>query len=448
LKHRRVVITGMGTLSSLGLDLNQFWESALEGNTSIAPIPDRWQHFNKFRSQIWSPLPNIDYQSKGIPKIDLLRTDPVTLNFALTAEEALRHAGYDIQKNDSGHGYTIEGIDNTRTGVYVGTAVGGVNSSFKNHSNMLLHRLHPKISELISEEEAKALGMDLWIHPKKLNGFTVPMLMPNAISAYFAIRYGLSGPNQTVTLACAAGGAALGQAYRAIKSDIVDLAISGGSEYLGDEYGASFKGFDAAGTLTTLNDDPAQANRPFDKNRVGFLFAEGGSGTLVLEEYEKAKARGANILAEISGYGESFDAYNMLRPANDGKLAAQAIDSAIKDAGLSTEDIGYVNTHGTGTPTNDEIEAKMIAEMFTHKPHVNATKSLIGHTIGASGAIEAIVTAMSLKQQRTHGCLNLNDPVVDLNFCFNSQDIEARHAITHSFAFGGHNIALTLSAID
>jgi 3-oxoacyl-[acyl-carrier-protein] synthase II len=225
----------------------------------------------------------------------------------------------------------------------------------------------------------------------------------------------------------------------------VDVALCGGSEFAGDEYGAVFKGFDAARTLAQASDNIEASNRPFDKDRSGFLFSEGGAATLVVEDLESAKARGAKIIAEISGYGESFDAYNMMRPAESGEQASRALQQAIDDANLTTTDIGYINTHGTGTHTNDEIEAKMLEKMFPSRPLINSTKALIGHTIGASGALEAVITAKSLQNDITHDCKNLENPIADLNFCSGQQKLDAKHAISHSFAFGGHNHALVIS---
>lgn len=445
MSQRRVVITGLGALCCLGKSVPEIWSNALEANAKVANIPERWLHFNDFRSKIWAPLPDIDYQEYGIPKVDLLRTDPVTLNQCITAEEAIKHAGLVAVPSEESNSFTIPELKERRCGIYLGTAAGGLNSAFKNFSNIILKRQLTKLSEKLSDEEKAELGFDLWTHPKKMNSFVVPMLMPNAISAYLAIRYSLKGPNHVTAQACSAGSSAIALAYSKIKNNEIDFAFCGGSEYLNDEYGASFKGFDAAGTLTNYDGDPGKANRPFDVNRKGFLFAEGASATLIIEELEQAKARGANIIAEISGAGESFDAFNMMRPDPKTEQASLAVISALNDAGLSPKDIGYVNTHGTGTPTNDEPEALMIQSLFPHRPNVNASKSLTGHSIGASGALEAVITALSLSESRTHGCLNLDDPAVDLNFCRQAEAIQAEHAISQSFAFGGHNVALAFS---
>lgn len=445
---KRVVVTGMGGLCCLGDTLPEIWKNCLAGKVNVVHTPERWGKFNKFRSKIWAPLPTIDYVARGIPKVELMRTDPVTLNLCLTVGEALENAGLGAHKLEGTHQYQIPNIDSRRTGVYMGTAVGGVNSTFKNHSNMLLHRNAPKLDALLSEENKHDLEFTEWQYPKKLNAFIVPMLMPNAISAFVAIKYSVTGPNNTTSLACAAGASAIGQAYRAIQAGQVDTAICGGSEYLNDEYGSSFKGFDVAGTLTTSNDSPHSANRPFDANRNGFLFSEGGAATLVLEEYEAAKARGANIIGEICGYGESFDAYNMMRPDPSGELAATAVHDAIADAGIEASNIGYINTHGTGTIANDETEAKLIGKHFSHNPIVTATKSFTGHAIGASGALETVISLLSLQHGQSHGILNLEDPIADLNFCKGTQNINAVYGLTQSFAFGGHNIALVVGKVS
>ena len=441
---RRVVVTGMGGLCCLGETLPAIWDSCLKGKAHVAQTPRRWAKFNKFKSTLWAPLPAIDYAARGIPRVDMMRTDPVTLNMCITVSEALENAGLVSQRLEASHQYAIPAIDPQRTGVYMGTAVGGVNSTFKNHSHMLLHRNKPELDNLLDEESKHALAFSEWQYPKRLNGFIVPMLMPNAVSAYVAIKYSIVGPNVTTSLACAAGTSAIGQAYRAIQQGQIDTAICGGSEYLNDEYGSSFKGFDAAGTLTTSNDSPETANRPFDAKRNGFLFSEGGAATLILEEYQSAKARGANILGEICGYGESFDAYNMMRPEPSGSQAAIAVNNAIADSGLSHRDIGYINTHGTGTLANDETEANLIGQCFAHNPLVTATKSLTGHMIGASGALETVISLLSLQQGMSHGILNLEEPIADLNFCVGTQSTNAEFGLTQSFAFGGHNIALVV----
>lgn len=445
MKTRRVVVTGMGAICGLGETLPEIWENALEGKSHVSATPERWGKYNKFRSKIWSPLPNIDYTARGVPKVELMRTDPVTLNQWLTVAEALEQAGLKTKKYEDSHDYQILDIDPVRMGVYMGTAVGGVNSTFKNHSNMLLHKNLPALKKALSDEQQADLDFDSWQYPKRLNAFIVPMLMPNAISAFVAIKYGIKGPNTTTALACAAGTAAIGTAYKAIANGTVDIALCGGSEYLNDDYGASFKGFDAAGTLTTSNDTPHQASRPFDANRNGFLFSEGGAATLVLEDHDSAVARGANIIGEIKGYGESFDAYNMMRPDPSGEMAAVAVNNALADAGLQAQDIDYINTHGTGTLANDETEAALIEKYFKQGPLVTATKSLTGHAIGASGAIETAISLLSLQQGKSHGMLNLDDPIADLNFCSQTQNINADCGLTQSFAFGGHNIALVLA---
>jgi 3-oxoacyl-[acyl-carrier-protein] synthase II len=446
MSSRRVVITGVGGLCCLGLSAQELWSNALEGRTVAEKIPQRWFHFNDFRSNVWAPLPAIDYQEHAIPKVDLLRTDPVALNQFVTAREAFNSAGFSSVAIENSNNFHIPELTDRRCGIYLGNGGGGgMHSSFTNHSVIVLKHMRSRLGELLSDEQKQELGFDLWTHPKKLNSFVVPMIMGNAISAYLGIRYSLHGPNHITGQACSAGSSAIALAYRKIKTNEVDVAICGGSEYLNDDYGASFKGFDAAGTLTTLNDDPKTANRPFDKNRKGFLFAEGGAATLVLEELEQAKARGANIIAEISGAAETFDAFNMMRPDPESKQATVAVKQAMEEAGLRSEQIGYINTHGTGTPTNDEPEALMLRALFPHGPHVNATKSLTGHSIGASGALEALITALSLKEGRTHGCANLDDPVVELNFCKEAKTIDAEHAISQSFAFGGHNVALAFS---
>jgi 3-oxoacyl-[acyl-carrier-protein] synthase II len=224
----------------------------------------------------------------------------------------------------------------------------------------------------------------------------------------------------------------------------VDLAVTGGSEYLYDEHGHIFRGFDVAGTLVQDYVDPESANRPFDEKRSGFLFSQGGAAVLVLEELEHARRRGATIIAEVIGYAESFDAHSMMSLAPGGEQIERMVHAAITDADLSPRDVDYVNAHGTGTKNNDQTEAEVIDRVFGKSVLINSTKSLLGHTIGASGAIEALVTALSLRDGTTHICKNLDTPLLGLNFVRSVEQHDLRVGLSQSFAFGGHNAAVVL----
>ena len=226
--------------------------------------------------------------------------------------------------------------------------------------------------------------------------------MPNALSANLGIRFGFHGQNQTICLACTSGTTAVGVAARAIQRGELDIALTGGAEYLNDPHGSIFRGFDAARTLVQNCHYPKEANRPFDVGRSGFLFAEGGAGVLVLESFERAAKRGATIIAEIAGFAESFDAFSMMSISPGGEQIERMMDRVLADVNVQQSDINYINAHGTGTEVNDREEANAIRKKFGPDVLVNATKSLIGHTIGASGALETIVTALTLRDGTAH----------------------------------------------
>lgn len=445
---RKVAVTGIGAICCLGSSIEEVWANALNARVSVSPIPQEWRQFSQFRSKVWAPLPAVDFEARGVPQVELLRTDRCTLNLYLATLEALQNSGLDLQPSDKiAHAHCIPALDPGRTGIYMGTGIGGIKSLVDNYAHQVLARRKPKLVDVLRGQKELLNELEAWSYPPKFNPFVVPMLMANAVSAFLGIKLSITGPNTTTTLACAAGAAAIGQAYKAIRDGDIDTAICGGTEYVYDHYGACFRGFDAAGTLTTLNENPERASRPFDKDRKGFLFSEGASATLILEDFAQAKARKANILAEICGCGASFDAYNMLRPDPSGEQAVLALNRSLQDGGLSPEQIDYVNTHGTGTETNDQTEAALIEKYFPHGPFVNATKSLTGHAIGASGALEAAITILSLYHQKTHGCHNLDNPIAELNFVRDSKTVNVDSAVSQSFAFGGHNIVLAMRRV-
>ena len=278
------------------------------------------------------------------------------------------------------------------------------------------------------------------------NPFSVAMAMPNGTAAVLGIRYGIRGRNAVNAGACAAGTIAVGHALRAIQSGEVNFALAGGVEYLVDPLGGAFRSFDVVQALVRAGDTPARANRPFDAARSGFLFAEGGGAVLVVEEREHALRRNAPIVAELAGYAETFDAYSVMMPEPSGVQVERMIRMALADAGMEPADIDYVNAHGTGTVVNDALEATVLNRVFGERPLVNSTKGLIGHTIGASGAIEAAVAALSIRDQTTHPCANLDNPIPGLRYVRESGPFPIRAALSESFAFGGHNAAVVLKA--
>ncbi len=453
--NRRVVITGAGIISSIGVGVDEFWRQCLQAQSAIAPIPEPWLRYADFHSRLWSPLPEIDPESFGVSRPEQLQLDPVSVLAIGAAREALERAGFTLVPSVThSRALTLAGIDAARIGVYLGTGIGGAHSFLDNHSFHLFQRARATLKAYAQErptaEGREALGNVLasMTHGRRYHPFVVSMLMPNAASAAVGIKFSTTGPNVTSCVACSAGTVAVGHAYRAVRDAHVDMAVTGGSEYLYDEHGHIFRGFDVAGTLVRDCADPKGANRPFDEKRSGFLFSQGGAAVLVLEELEHARRRGAFILAEIIGYAETFDAYSMMSMPAGGEQVERMMRLALADAGVGADEVDYLNAHGTGTEINDRVEAETIERVFGKRVLVNTTKSLLGHTIGASGAIEALVTALSLKHGTTHVCKNLENPVRELNFVRQVEPHDLRVGLTQSFAFGGHNAALVLRRCD
>lgn len=439
MSRRRVVVTGIGMISPLGASTAACWSSLLDGRSSVAMVPEAWRRYCETTSKVWAPLPSIDWPSHGIGRIEQMQIDVSGMLAIGASVEAIRDAGIatasvDPKKNT----FRLQHMKPEACGVFMGTGVGGITSFVGNLSN---HVMSP-LNELVSDPTA------LPPMPPRFNPYAVPSMMPNAVSALLGIRWSLHGPNLTVSQACAAGTVAVGHAFRSIASGAVDIALCGGAEYLGDPYGGIFRGFDIARTLAATGSDPQAANRPFDRDRTGFLFAEGGAAVLVCEESEAARRRGARAYAEIVGYAENFDGYSIMSMEPSGTRIADMVAAAIADAGCKPGDVDYVNAHGTGTAVNDEIESSVIERLFGQKPVIAATKSLTGHCIGASGGIEAAVTALSIAHQATHACRNLEHPIRPLRFAREAGPCRIDVGLTQSFAFGGHNAAIVMKRLD
>jgi 3-oxoacyl-[acyl-carrier-protein] synthase II len=440
-------------MSSLGTDIETFWNNCLDDVSIIEPIPEQWRKYSDFKSTLWSPLPTIDYSYFGISRIEKLQHDPVALNAICASIQAIKTAKLGLAANNKRKKNTlmIENIDTHRAGVFMGSGMGGISSFVENYTYQT-HFAGKQALEIFSDNEKlteKSRGqirsiMDNMVHPNRMHPMVAAMVMPNTISSSVGIKFSLHGQNQLYASACAAGTVAIGQAFKSIQSGNLDFALAGGSEYLYDEYGGFFRGFDIAKTLVTDCLSPAIANRPFDDSRSGFLFSQGGSAVLVLEDYESACKRNAPIVAEVIGYGETFDAHNVLALSEEGAEIVHMIEMALADAGLKSSNVQYINTHGTGTQINDAVEAKIIEQLFGRNVLVNSSKSLLGHTIGASGAIEAVVAALSIRDQTTHVCHNLKKPIADLNFVMKSESMEIDTALSQSFAFGGHIAGILL----
>jgi len=421
--RRRVVISAGGAVSAIGIGVEQFWRNCLEGTSVVAAIPPAWTEHATLHSRLWSPLPQIDPEALGIARTERLQLDPFAMLALGAAREALASAGFGLTPVERTRAFSVAGEDAARCGVFMGTGIGGAYTFLHNHAQHLSRspRYHP---------------------------FVVSMLMPNACSAVIANKFSLHGPNVTYCVACASGTVSVGNAYRAVRGGELELALAGGAEYLNDEHGHIFRGFDIAGTLVRDCADPQSANRPFDEKRSGFLFSQGGAALLVLEELEHALRRGAPILAELAGFAETCDAHSMMSMAPDGAQIERMLRACLADAGLEAAAVGYVNAHGTGTRNNDQIESKVIERVFGRSVPVNSTKSLLGHTIGASGAFEALVTALTLRDGRTHVNKNLQTPCCDLNYVRGSEPFHPQVGLSQSFGFGGHNAAVLLRRYD
>ncbi len=451
MKHR-VVITGLGVVSPIGTTESHFWAHCLADRGAVAPIPAAWRGYSHYKSGLWAPLPPLDYGPLNLTLAERSQRDPSAYLGLLAATEAVADAGLTRElvsaKNNS---FRLPQVAPARAAVFIGTGVGGIHTFASLQAHHLLRRPREALERLgqhcdnTGRQDLQALAAGLRM-PPQFNPFAVSMVMPNALSATIGMKFSLTGPNWTLSGACAAGTQAIGQAFEAIRNGRVDLALSGGVEYVGDEFGGVFRAFDASGVLVRDGGDPEHANRPFDTGHSGMLLAEGGAGVLVLEDLKRARERGARIYAEIAGYSETFDAYSLMIIEPSGQAILRAIDQALAMAGLAPADIHYLNAHGTGTRLNDEIEARLIAQVFGPRVLINSTKSLIGHTIGASGAIEAAVCALSLRDQTTHPCHNLSEPLADLNFARTTAPQRLRTALSQSFAFGGHNAVLVLRA--
>jgi 3-oxoacyl-[acyl-carrier-protein] synthase II len=455
--RRRVVVTGIGVITPLGNSVAEFWNQALAGTTAWSPVPEHWSHYGRANSTIWAPLPSRDYSPWGVSRIDATQLDRGEQIALACARQALDDAGISYELEDEKKNtFGLTRVDPESFGVFIGTGIGGATSLC---AAVVHHVAYPAVTALASLHKDLAHdGADAHVVtrlesiraalrvPTRFNPFSVPMAMPNGLSAIIGIRYGLHGRNATNAGACAAGTIAIGHALRAIRSGEMPVALAGGVEYLGDDWGGIFHAFDVVQTLVRAGDDPASANRPFDEKRSGFLFAEGGGAVLVLEELEHARPPAATIVAEVTGYGETFDAHSVMMLEPSGVHMEKMVHQALGDAGVTAADIDYVNAHGTSTVLNDETESAMLGRVFGNRPLVNSTKGLVGHTIGASGAIEAAVTALSLRDQTTHVCANLDAPINGLRYVRDPGPYPMARALSESFAFGGHNAALVLEA--
>lgn len=409
---KRVVITGLGVVSPVGSDVETFWKNITSGKSGIGRITK----FDPtgFPVQIAGEVKNFN-PLKYFDKKEIRRLDPFIQFAVAAADQAVKQAGIDS-----------DDIDKERVGVFIGSGIGGLNTTEEQH-RILLEK-----------------------GPRRVSPYCVPMEIINMASGMVSIRFGFKGPNISVVTACATGTHAIGEAYRAIQYGDADVAVAGGAESCITPLAVA--GFAAARALSTRNDEPEKASRPFEKNRDGFVMGE-GAGIVVLEEYEHAKRRGAQILAEVVGYGASGDAYHMTAPAPGGEGAARAIRSALKDAGISPEQIDYINAHGTSTKFNDLYETMAIKEVFgdhAYKVKISSIKSMIGHLLGAAGGVEVVSSVLTLLTGVIPPTINYEepDPECDLDYTPNQAvEKEVKYVLKNSFGFGGTNACLVLKKI-
>lgn len=411
--RRRVVITGIGVVSPVGNTKEEFWQSLCEGKSGAGYVS--YFDATDFSSKIDAEVKNFE-PTKYISPKELKRMDQF-VQFAVCASlMACTDSGLDLDKEDR-----------NRIGVLIGTGIGG---------------LH-----VVEEQEKNFLERG----PKRISPFLIPMLIVNMAPGQVSISLGIKGPNSCVTTACATGGHSIGDAFKIIERSDAEVMFAGGTESCITPLG--FGGFCALKALTTRNDDPKGASRPFDKDRDGFLMAE-GSGVVVLEELEHAKKRGANIYAEIVGYGMSGDAYHMTAPDPEGEGGARCMSLSLKDAGINIEEVDYINAHGTSTQMNDKVETLAIKKVFgehARKLAISSTKSMTGHLLGAAGGIECAAAALAIKHSIIPPTINYTtpDPDCDLDYVPNTaRQQKVNVAISNSLGFGGHNVTLVLKKFE
>ena len=413
---KRVVVTGLGAITPIGKSVDEYWESLKNGVSGAGPITrfDASKYKTHFACEIKDYNPTDYFDRKEVRKMDL---------FAQFAEISSKEAVNDSALN-------LDEMDKDRAGVIWGAGIGGLDTFYKEVSQFNKKPENPRFSP-----------------------FFIPKMIANIASGNISIRYGFRGPNMTTVTACASSSHAIIDASLQIRLGKADVMIAGGSEAAVTEAGVG--GFNAMKAISTRNDDPSTASRPFDKGRDGFVMGE-GSGALILEEYEHAVKRGAKIYAEIVGCGNTADAYHMTAPDPEGRGAARTMQLAIDEAGIKPEDVDYINVHGTSTPLGDIAEPKAIQKVFGEHAYnlsISSTKSMTGHLLGAAGAIEAIASVKALNEGVIPPTINQFelDPEIDekLDFTFNkAKKKDITYALSNTFGFGGHNATLILKKLS
>ena len=408
---RRVFVTGTGVVSPLGNITEEFWKNLIAGKSGAGPITrfDASSFTTRFACEVK------DFTTEGvIDRKDAKRMDRFVQFAVVASREALQSSGMDVDSEDR-----------DRIGVVLGSGIGGMETFDAQH-------------RVLSERG-----------PERVSPFFIPMMISDMAAGQVSIQFGLRGPNFCTVSACASGAHAIGEALRLIRSGDADVILAGGSEATITPMAVA--GFSSARTLSTRNDDPPRASRPFDQERDGFVIGE-GAGVIVLESEEHARRRKASLLCELCGYGASGDAFHITAPSADGNGAARAMRRALEDAHMPPEAVQYINAHGTSTPTGDPIEVTAVKTVLgEHARHVmmSSTKSMTGHLLGAAGGLEAVVTALTLARGIVPPTINLEkpDPQCDLDFVPNqARAFPVKGALSNSFGFGGHNVALAMKA--
>lgn len=407
MQSRRVVITGLGVLTPIGNNVDDFWQALKEGKSGAGPIT--YFDASNFATQFACEVKNFNVEDY-IEKKAARRMDPFTHYALATAIMAMEDSGLNLENEDK-----------ERIGVVFGSGIGGMDTF-----------------------EKQVLAF-LDGGPRKISPFFVPMMISDIAAGQISIKYGLKGPNYATTSACATSSHALADAFFLIQRGSADIIVTGGSEAAITQM--SIGGFNAARAISTWNDRPTEASRPFDKDRNGFVMGEGG-GVLILEELEHAKARGAKIYAEMIGAGLTGDAFHVTAPPPEGEGAFRSMREALRDGEIKPEQVDYINAHGTSTPLNDENETAAIKNLFgdhAYKMAISSTKSMTGHLLGAAGAVEAVVTVLAIKNSFVPPTINLDepDPLCDLDYTPKvGKERNIEYAISNTFGFGGHNASL------
>ncbi len=409
MSQRRVVVTGRGIVSPIGNNPDEFWTALAECRSGISRITAFDP--SEFEAQIAGEIKDLDV-TQYLDRKQVKRMDRFCQLGLISASQAVEESGLDLEKEDP-----------TRIGVFASSGIGGLNTTEKQHKIMIERG------------------------PSRVSPLLVPMMIINLLPGQIAMKFGLKGPNLSIVTACATGTHTIGEALWAIRNGRADVLVAGGAESSTTKLGLA--GFCSMKALSTRNDAPEKASRPFDKERDGFIMSE-GAGMLVLEELEHARARGATIYGEIIGYGCSSDAHHLTAPAPGGAGAAQCMQVALDDAGISPDEVDYINAHGTSTALNDKFETMAIKTVFgerAYKLPISSTKSMHGHLLGAAGAAEAIVCMQAMENNLIPATINYEypDPECDLDYVPNQpREAEIKIAMSNSFGFGGHNGTLVI----